>query len=48
MPRHYVEATFHGFRRLPFVAQGVVFAALLIVMGLALGGRPLPFEYFAF
>ncbi len=48
MPRHYVEATFHGFRRLPFIAQGAIFAGLLIIMGLALGGRPLPFEYFAF
>jgi len=48
MPRHYVEATYEGFRRLPFAVQGALFAACLLTIGLALGGRPLPFGYFAF
>ncbi len=47
-PRHWVEATFHGFRRMPFVVQGAVVAAALLVMANALSGRPLPFEYFQF
>jgi alginate O-acetyltransferase complex protein AlgI len=47
-PRYWVEATFSGFRRLPFALQGALFVAALMVMGLALGGRPLPFEYFQF
>ena len=47
-PRRWTEATFTGFRRLPFVLQGALVAAAMLTMGLALGGRPLPFEYFQF
>jgi len=48
MPRRFVEATFVGFRRLPLPVQGAVFAGVLVVMGLALSGQPLPFVYFEF
>lgn len=47
-PRAWVEATFEGFKRLPFVVQGAVIATALLVMANAISGRPLPFEYFQF
>jgi D-alanyl-lipoteichoic acid acyltransferase DltB (MBOAT superfamily) len=47
-PRSWVEATFHGFRRLPFVAQGALLVAVLMIIANEIAGTSLPFEYFQF
>jgi D-alanyl-lipoteichoic acid acyltransferase DltB (MBOAT superfamily) len=47
-PRYWVESTWHGFRRLPFVLQGAVVAAAIMLAAKLISGRPLPFEYFQF
>jgi len=47
-PRRWVEASWVGYRKLPFVAQGaILITVVLIAMALA-EGKPPAFEYFQF
>ncbi|MCA9513371.1 MAG: MBOAT family protein [Myxococcales bacterium] len=47
-PRAWTEATFHGFKRLPFLAQGAIVALVLLAVSLLSQGRPPPFMYMKF
>jgi len=47
-PRRWTELSFHGFRRLPLLVQGMVFGLAIFAI-IALGsGQPAPFIYFQF
>ncbi len=47
-PRSWTEASFHAFRRLPFVVQGLVFGLVLLAIQLLSTGQRIPFQYFQF
>jgi len=47
-PRRYVEATWVGYRKLPFVAQGAIMILIVLLATALADGKPPAFEYFNF
>lgn len=47
-PRRWVEATWVGFRKLPFVAQGAIMISIVLFASALADGKPPAFEYFQF